>query len=101
MKKILFVVCLLSTSAAFAQYANHLSSEPQIYQTPDHPAHASYAAGLDERGIVGGGGSTYAQGDRPAWDFPQAAPVPLGDSARELKKQHALLLKKSRYVWIN
>jgi len=101
MKQVLLALCLLSSSAAFGQYyANHISSEPQIYQAPDHPAHASFSSMADERGIVGGGNTSYAQGDRPAWDFPQAAPVPLGDSARELKKQHALL-KKSRYVWVN
>lgn len=101
MKKILLVLCLLSTSTAFGQYfVNHLDSQPQVYQAPDHPAHASYAPIAQERGIVGGGGTTYAQGDRPASDFPQAAAVPLGDTARELEKQHALV-KKARVVWEN
>lgn len=101
MKRLLLVLCLFSTSAAFGQYwASHLDSQPQVYRAPDHPAHASYATIRDEQGIVGGGGAIFAQGERPAWDFPQAAPVPLGDRARELKKQHAMV-KKARVVWEN
>ena len=101
MKKILLVLCLLSTSAAFGQYfANHVDAQPQIYRAPDHPAYATYAPMAAERGIAAGGSISYAQGDRPASDFPQAATVPLGDTARELKKQHALV-KKARVVWEN
>jgi len=101
MKKILLVLCLLSTSAAFGQYfANHVDAQPQVYRAPDHPSHAAYAPLAQGQGIVGGGGMTYGQGDRPASDFPQAATVPLGDTARELKKQHALV-KKARVVWEN
>lgn len=101
MKKILFVLLLLSTSAAFGQYSvNHLESQPQIFSIPDHPAHASYAPMAGERSIVGGGSASYGQGDRPASDFPQMASVPLGDMARELKKQHARV-KKARIIWEN
>ena len=102
MKKILLLVCVLSTSAAFGQYyANHLDSQVQIYRSPDHPSYATYAPMAQERGVAGGGSSmSYAQGERPVSDFPQAAPVPLGDTARELKKQHALV-KKARVVWEN
>jgi hypothetical protein len=101
MKKILLIVCLLSTSAAFGQYfANHIDNQPQVYHAPDHPLHASYAPIADGRGIVGGGGVSFAQGERPVSDFPQMAALPLGDAARELKKQHAQL-KKARFVWEN
>lgn len=102
MKKLFFlVVLLLSTSAAFGQYvANHIDSQVQVYNIPDHPAHASYAHISDGSSIVGGGAVSFGQGERPFSDFPQAAPVPLGDSARELKKQHARL-KKARVIWEN
>lgn len=102
MKKILLMIaCLLLTSAAFGQYVvNHIDSQPQVYHAPEHPQHAAYAPIAEEHGIVGGGGVSFAQGERPVSDFPQMAAPPLGDAARELKKQHARL-KKARFVWEN
>jgi hypothetical protein len=101
MKKILFVLLLLSTSAAFGQYgANHIDSQPQIVHIPDHPEHASYAPMAGEHSILGGGNFAFGQGERPASDFPQMAAVPLGDVARELKRQHARV-KKAHVLWEN
>ena len=95
------MVCLLSASAAFGQnYVGYLNSEPQVYHAPDHPAHASYAPIAQETFVGGGGSISIATGEKPASDFPQAAPMPLGDAAREIKKQHAQL-KKARKVWEN
>jgi hypothetical protein len=101
-KTTLFALCLFSATAAFAQYgaASYISNEPRAYDFVSHPAHAAYAPLSEERGIVGGTSYTSAQGERPFSDFPQAAPVPLGTYAREIKKQHAQL-KKSPVVWIN
>ena len=104
MKKILFVLCLLSATAAFAQYNNglagHISADPVIYQAPNHPAQASYSPLSQERNILGGTSYNSAQGERPASDFPQAEAVSLGAFAREFRKQHAQV-KKARVVWIN
>ena len=104
MKKILFVLCLLSATAAFAQYNNgfvgHISSDPVIYQAPSHPAHASYSPMSQERSVLAGMSYTSAQGERPASDFPQVEAVSLGAFAREFRKQHAQV-KKARFVWIN
>ena len=101
MKPTLLVFCLLISTAAFGQYiGGYLNSQPQVYQPPDHPAHASYAPIASERSVVGGTGYLMAEGDRPASDFPQAAQVSLGDTARELKKQHEQA-KKARIVWTN
>ena len=104
MKKTLFLFCLLCTTAAFAQYGGSVSSQPQIYEAPSHPAHASYAPMGREQNILGGSSFSSARGERPASDFPQQAPaveaVSLGAIARELRQQHAQL-KKSRVVWVN
>ncbi len=101
MKSILFVLCQLSTSAAFAQYAgSRTSTEPSTFVSPNHPAQASYAPMSQERTVLGSGSYTSAQGERPVSDFPQPEPVPLGTTARELKKEHAQL-KKSHVVWVN
>lgn len=101
MKTMFLMVFLLLASAAFGQsYVGYLNSEPQVYHAPDHPAHASYAAIAQETNIAGGGSVSIATGEKPASDFPQAIAMPLGDAARELKKQHAQV-KKARKVWEN
>jgi hypothetical protein len=107
MKNILFLFCLLSTTAAFAQYGGSIgsiSSQPQIYEFPSHAAHASYAPMAREQNNLGSSTFSFAQGERPASDFPQQATaaeaVSLGAVARELRQQHAQL-KKSRVVWVN
>jgi hypothetical protein len=102
MKKTLLVLSLfVLTTAAFAQYGGgFVSSEPQIFRPPEHPAHASFAPIKSEVSIYPGTSYISAQGDRPASDFPQAASVSLGDIAREFKKEHALV-KKSTTVWVN
>jgi len=103
MKPALFVLCLLSTSAAFAQYLGGLSSisnEPHSYQFSSHPAHAAYASMSQEQSVLAATTYSSAQGERPASDFPHAEDVSLGAAARELKQQHAQL-KKSPVVWVN
>lgn len=41
-----------------------------------------------EHSLVGGGTYSYAQGERPLWEFgPVSEPRPLGDIARELRKE--------------
>jgi hypothetical protein len=107
MKKALFLLCLLSTTAAFAQYssgASTISSQPQIYVSPSHPAHAAYAPMSRERNVLAATSYSSAQGERRASDFPQPATaaeaVSLGAAAREVRQQHARL-KKSRFVWVN
>jgi hypothetical protein len=101
MKKIVFLFCVLSTSAAFAQYyGNSRSNQPQVYEFQGNPAHANYAPLASEQSILASASYTSAQGERRASDFPQPEATPLGDVARELRKEHALL-KKSKVVWIN
>ncbi len=102
MKKILFVICLLSTAAAFAQSAGMttFNPQPQVYQYPDHPAHAGYTPLSQGQNILGAWGYASAQGERRPSDFPQPEGVSLGAVARELRKQHDQL-KKSRVVWVN
>lgn len=103
MKKIMFVLCLFSATAVFAQYyggPSTLNGQVQSYQFASHPAHASYAAMSPEQNILASASYSSAQGERPASDFPQQEAISLGTAARELKKQHAQL-KKSAVVWVN
>src|ERR1700676_49795 len=102
MKPALFVLCLLFTNAAFTQYGgvSYISSEPQIYQFADHPAHASYAPMSQEQNVLAATSYSSGHGERAASDFPQPESVSLGVAARELKQQHSQF-KKSPIVWVN
>ncbi len=100
MKKTLFILCLLSATAAFAQFGGSLNSQPQAFEFPSHPAHAAYTPMSPEQSVLASSSYTSAQGERPPSDFPQAEAVSLGAYAREIRKQHAQL-KKSSVVWAN
>ncbi len=76
MKKTVFLLCLLSTTAAFAQYGvSTISNQPQSYQFSSHPEHAAYAPMSSGQSVVGGSNYSSAQGERPASDFPQSRAV--------------------------
>lgn len=105
MKKTLFLLCLLclvSSSAAFAQLGASISSEPQVYHSPSHSAHASYTPMSQEQNVLGGANYFAGQGEKSAADLPHAAveAVSLGDVAREFRQEHAQS-RKSRVVWTN
>ena len=100
MKKILLVLGLILTAAAFGQYGGGNYANGPQYWPSSHPAHASYAPIAQEQSLIANSAYSSAQGERPASDFPQPAQKPLGDIARELKKQHAQV-KKARVVWEN
>jgi len=101
MKKTLLVFSLFFTTAAFGQgIGGYINAQPQFYEAPTHPLHASYAPIASEQTLMGGTSYTMTQGDRPAWDFPQAPQIALGDVARELKKKHEQD-KKSRVLYEN
>jgi hypothetical protein len=100
--KIVFVFCLcVCATVVFAQSAPVLSNRVQMIQIPDNPAHASQHEMAVEQNILEHSGYTYAQGEKPLWEFGTVSqPTPLGDSARALKKQHEAT-KKSEIVWQN
>jgi len=103
MKKILLVLCLLSTAAVFAQNnlnVNSFNAQPQVYQFQSHPGHAAYTPMSQEQSVLSAASYTSARGERPASDFPYAEAVSLGAFAREFRKQHAQV-RKARIVWVN
>jgi hypothetical protein len=100
MKTTFLILCVLLTTAAFAQYGSSVSSQPQIYQPPSHPEHATTHALAAEQYVVGGTSYVTAEGERPMWDLPQTPAPSLGDAARLLRKEHAKL-KKARFVFEN
>ena len=100
MKTTFLILCLLCTTAAFAQRGSSVSGQSQPYHSPSHPGHATTHALAAEQHLVGGTSYVIAQGERPMWELPQVAAPSLGDAARLLRKEHAKL-KKARFVFEN
>jgi hypothetical protein len=76
--------------------------EPAFIQMTSHPQTAALHSLAPEQSLVGGGPSTYAyaQGERPLWEFGPflPPPTPLGDVAREVRKQKQTA-KKADFVF--
>ena len=92
MKTLLIAALVLCSVAAVGQVgASALSSQVVPIQMCDHPQHASFKSMAGETPIVGGAADTYsyAQGERPLWEFGPVAPpaAPLGDVARAYRKE--------------
>jgi hypothetical protein len=89
MKTTFVVFFVLFAAAAFAQTAPVLPNQVQMVVMPEHIEHASQHDLATERPLVGGGGYTYAQGERPLWEFGPVLPppTPLGDVARAYRKE--------------
>jgi len=103
MKMAVLAICILGSSAAFAQAASRssVSAQTQQYVFETHPEHASRQALRSSEELNGNEVMIYAQGERPLWEV--ATPVhevPLGDSARALRREHATVKKAARY-WQN
>jgi hypothetical protein len=101
MKKLIIfampLLVLMFCGAASAQ----ISANVTPMQIPDHPLHAEPHDLAIERPIVGQGPNTYtyAQGERPLWEFPNPEQVaPLGDIARAYR-QKKLAVKKATTVF--
>jgi hypothetical protein len=102
MKITLFVLFLLFAATACGQVSGAISSEVQVVTVPDHPQHADRHALATEHSLVGGGSDayTYAQGERPLWEFGPVLPppTPLGDVARAFRKEK-LAARKAEIVF--
>jgi hypothetical protein len=101
MKTILFASIILCSAAAFGQATTGGAVNVQPLQIPNSPQHAERVPMGVERPLVGAGPDTYsvASGERPLWEFgPVSTPVPLGDVAREFRKQK-LTAKKAQITF--
>jgi hypothetical protein len=101
MKITLLILIVFCAAAAFGQTASVLSSQPQMVTLPEHPQHAEQHELAAERPLVGGSANTYtyAQGERPLWEFGPSfpPPTPLGDVARAYRKEK-LAAKKAEKI---
>jgi hypothetical protein len=100
---LLFLLCLLCTTAAFGQAAaasSGLSAQPVIYEFYSHPEHAAQTPMGREQNLLESSCYVSAKGERPLWEFAAAQETPLGDVARVLRKEHEMA-RKAHYFWNN
>jgi|HubBroStandDraft_1064217.scaffolds.fasta_scaffold119274_1 hypothetical protein len=97
MKMTLFVLCLLFATAAFGQTGG---APLNALEFADHSARASFQSMSQTNDILGGSSVVIAHGEVPLADIPlpEIHETPLGDVARQLKKDH-LTAKKAQRVW--
>jgi hypothetical protein len=100
MKTTLFLLCLLSATAALGQSVggSALSAEVQPFEMSGHQSRAAQHPMASEQSLLETSSYSYAQGERPLWEVaPVIHAVPLGDIARMLKKEHDAA-KKATFV---
>ena len=105
MKTTLLVLSFLCfAGAAFGQASVGgvgLSAEPVVYDFRSHAGHAAQQDMGRHQDIMGQYNNVQAHGVRPLWEVATPAyVVPLGDSARMLRKEH-MAAKKAEIVWNN
>jgi hypothetical protein len=97
MKTLLVVSCLLVTSVAFGQSGSSaaiLDNQPHIISVPSHSETASPRPMGQSQNLLGTTGYASARGERPLWEVvPKKVEVPLGDIARDLRKEKAATKK--------
>jgi hypothetical protein len=98
MKTTLLAVCFLcflgATTAALGQTAPVLNGQAQPLQMSGHPEHASEHSMGRDTSLFGSSAYSYEKGEVPLWEF--GSPIhhtPLGDLARQARKEHAALPK--------
>lgn len=104
MKIALGVLFLMFACSAFGQTAGYLSAQAQPTHFIESPQHASPHDLAPEQSLIGAGVNPYqyAQGEQPVWQFGEIKPTrPLGDIARELRKEHLALGKRAEVTWEN
>lgn len=96
------VLCFLfATSFALGQTAGILSSEANPTEFSSHPAHAFQQGMADQQNVMERSDPVIGHGERPLWEVaPQVNAVPLGDIAREFRKEQRKA-KKAVIVWDN
>jgi hypothetical protein len=99
---LLFVVCICGVASAQSVVGHGaLNPQPQMITMPDYAEHASQVGLGREQSLFERAGSASARGERPLWEVvPPSVETPLGDTARELRKEHASA-KKAVRIWTN
>lgn len=97
MKTTIFAFCFLCATAAFGQTASSLSSQVQPAQFQEHPLRATERPMAQETSLLSHSPYTYEKGEVPLADL--GSPIyytPLGDLARDAKKEHTAVRKATK-----
>jgi hypothetical protein len=101
MKTTLFALCFFCATAALGQsFAGSVGSASMSssIQMTSHPQHAAQAPMAMEQSLFDNSGYFFVEGERPLWEVQPLSPkVPLGDTARALRKEHETA-KKADFV---
>jgi hypothetical protein len=99
MKAALLGLCFLCATAALGQsVGGSVGAAPvaSSVQMASHAEHASQQPLAQEQSLLEHSNYFYAQGERPLWEvqpLSKSRPVPLGDIARMLRKDHEMAKK--------
>jgi hypothetical protein len=99
-------MCIFCAAGAVGQanMGSAMSGPVVGFQMPEHPQVASRLGMGLERDLLEGSQSISAKGEMPLWEAMEMMPAPyvtpLGDSAREIRKEHAMA-PKAVIVWNN
>ncbi len=100
---ILSLMFLFCATAAFGQYGSAVTPPTlgEAYSSPNHPEHAQRESMGEEMSLFEANSVVIGHGEMPLWEVPlKSHEVPLGDSARALRQEHARD-KKAQIVWAN
>jgi len=92
MKILSLAACIFCAAFAYGQAAgtNVISSQPQVHWAASHTEHAYGKPLASQQSLLSNGGYSSARGERPLWEVaPPRRETPLGDTARDLKKEHS------------
>jgi len=102
MKTTLFLMCLLCATAALGQASaggSVLNSEPRVMSMPSHHQRATQRPVGQQQDLLEKSHVSYARGEKPLSEAaPLAYAMPLGDAARQLRKQHETAKKATRVL---
>jgi hypothetical protein len=90
MKTAVFAFCFLGATAALGQSFSG-AQMTSVLQFNNHAERASQQSMAREQNLLESSNYFFAQGERPLWEvqpLSQTRPVPLGDIARMLRKEH-------------
>jgi hypothetical protein len=103
---LVLALCVFCAAGAFGQVNMGTAMTGPIvgFQMPDHPQFASRLGMGLERDLLETSQSISAKGEMPLWEAMEMMPAPhvtpLGDLAREIRKEHAMAAK-AVIVWNN
>lgn len=98
-------ICIFCAVGAFGQVVGSSMSAPvEGFQMPEHPQVAARYGMGREVDLLEVSQSVSSQGEMPLWEAMEMIPAkpvtPLGDLARAIRKEHALV-PKAVMVWNN